>query len=119
MHSHVKVHRIPCLGRRIVCRSNARDRMVFELFPGMGAVSVEDARETYEMCRSIDDEKQKEACYAMFGIDGKNVEKYLTVVEDMEMSYRRMLDEEEKKRSTRFELGPFVIHICWKCQTRK
>jgi hypothetical protein len=71
----------PC---RHVAAHSTKDRMgVFQLHPTI-TVSLDEVREAYELRKS----GMKGDNYAVFGLDGENVERYLPVVERLETSYR-------------------------------
>lgn len=98
---HVARAHVPC------------DKNIFELFPGMGAVSAGTARDIFNVCRVIEDGRQREACYASFGVDGSNIEKYLTTVEEMEKMYSIAVQQEEMSRAKRLRIGPWVLYFGW------
>lgn len=54
---------------------------VFRLAPGVGPqVTLEEAREAFEICQSLSSGTQREACYAVFGLNGPAVERYLPLL---------------------------------------
>lgn len=70
--------------RRYVVAHSTKDRMgVFQLHPKI-VVSLDEVREAYELRKS----GMKGDGYAVFGLDGDNVERYLPVVERLETSYK-------------------------------
>lgn len=58
----------------------SRPYQIFELYPGVEngpPLRLEDVIETYLLARSMDDPRQREACYAMFGLRMDTVERFL------------------------------------------
>ena len=69
--------------RRHVAAHSTKDRMgVFQLHPKI-TVSLDEVREAYELRKG----GMKGDTYAVFGLDGENVERYLPIVERLETSY--------------------------------
>jgi hypothetical protein len=69
-------------------------------------VTLNDALDAYELCRYVP-EKNREECYAAYGVDGKNVEKYLHTVEDLNRVFAASGIRESKIWS--FNLGKFSV----------
>jgi len=63
------------------------NKPVFQSYPARGYVTVQDARDVYDLCSTITNPKAKEAVYLMHGMDGEAVEKYLHVVERLYLCY--------------------------------
>lgn len=88
------------------------------MYPPRGHVSIQDAREVYELCKSVSNLKSRDAIYAMHGMDGYAVDKYLHTVEKLEHLYtytrKHVLPEYEKpahKELLSFQLGPFTFQV--------
>ena len=69
--------------KRHIAAHSTKDRMgVFQLHPKI-TVSLDEVREAYELRKS----GMKGDNYAVFGLDGENVERYLPVVERLEKAF--------------------------------
>ena len=71
----------------IVGRSSS-SKPVFELHSTVSVTSLEFVRDAYEACHTLSGEC-KDACYIVFGLDPKNVEKYLPIVDSFERIYHK------------------------------
>jgi len=100
--------------KRVVCRQGADDtRPLFQSFPMRGEVTLDDAKDIYEICRYVKDPAQKIECYAMWGLDGHNVEKYLKQVENFEKCFEYAKQQEQKNTcSWKFNFWGWVIYVC-------
>lgn len=96
--------------RCVVAKS--MDKPIFESFPSRGPVSLQEAREIYEICKYVKDPKQRVECYAIWGLDGQNVEKYMSTVDCFEKSLQKTKEEEQMRRAYRFALFGWVIYLC-------
>lgn len=72
---HPRRHRLP-----------ESEKSVFQLFPGPSVVCLEEVRTAYEVCSPLSG-AQKEACYIVFGLDGRAVEMFLPIVEELDKAY--------------------------------
>lgn len=63
------------------------EKSVFQMFPGPSVVCLEEVRAAYEVCSSLTG-AQKEACYIVFGLDGRAVDMFLPIVEELDQAYR-------------------------------
>jgi len=70
--------------RSVKCCSTMENKPVFQAhwMTKKNTITLEDARDAYELCKYVPS-KNKEECYAVYGVDGKNVEQYLQTVEDL------------------------------------
>lgn len=82
---------------------------VFRYRPGP-EVTLDDARDAYEMCRYLHDPKQKEACYAVFGVNGEAVERYLPLVLLMEKAWEHP-DEWTTEDLAELRIGSVIIKV--------
>lgn len=95
------------------------NKQVFQLFPAKGnVVSVQEAREIYDLCSTFTDEKSKEAMYLMNGMDGRAVDKYLHVVERLYLCYHMpsykkntVIEKETEKKNIVYKEIPTVSWI--------
>lgn len=71
--------------KAVSCSSSKR---VFELHSNVPETKLEFVRDAYETCHHLDG-VNKEACYLVFGMDSKNVETYLPIVEKFERIYNK------------------------------
>jgi hypothetical protein len=68
----------------VVCRNKKLDKAIFDLHQnGSNTVSIRDARETYDLYSKAP-LNSKYDYYLAHGVDGKNVEKYIDIVEKLE-----------------------------------
>lgn len=101
----------------VICRSKKR---VFELHSNIPETKLELVRDAYETCHYLSGE-QKNACYLTFGLDARNVEVYLPIVEEFERKYHQKYTtyqdidvchlEPISSSSTIFKIGPFKFTI--------
>ena len=75
----------PVSRKKSMCFSSKR---VFELHTNIPETNLSLVRDAYEACHHLSGERQ-EACYVVFGMDAKNVETYLPVVEKFERAYHK------------------------------
>lgn len=66
-------------------------------------VSIQDAWDAYDTCSLMSTPAERDACYALFGVDGDKVERYLHVVEMLNMQLEEPLLD--------IQVGPFHIKI--------
>lgn len=74
-------------------------------------VSIHDARDAYESCRKIISHEDRMTCYEMFGVDGENVEKYLHIVESLNVSMEHTDQYEKFQKTKLIRIGPFHLYI--------
>jgi hypothetical protein len=72
--------------------------------PPCGEVTLEDVDDLYPICNSIRDPKHRYACYASYGMDMDNVEKYYQIVSRLEEQYKQACNEEMNKSAYSFAL---------------
>lgn len=65
------------------------NKPVFQMYPPHGDVSLEEAREAFELCSNFADPAERDACYCIFGMDGEAVENCLPSVEYLERAYKK------------------------------
>lgn len=109
-----KLQVVRALQRRIVCKNADDDhRPLFESYPKRGDVTLNDAKDIYEICRYVKDPAQRLECYAMWGLDGHNVEKYLRQVESFEKCLEYAKQEEQKKACVwKISFWGWVVYFC-------
>jgi hypothetical protein len=84
-------------------RPSPQNKPIFQVYPPRGQVTIQDARDVYDICKYISNPVQKEAVYAMHGVDGEAVEKYLKTVESLYVSYYVDPNATKKDLLTRFK----------------
>lgn len=73
-------------------------------------VSISQARDAYEVCRTpYDPLNYINPSYEVFGVDGKMVEKYIDIVQNMEAAYVRSVIASDP--GIKLTIGPFTIFI--------
>ena len=111
MNVSSKIHR-----KNILCSSSKR---VFELHSNIPETKLSLVRDAYEACHHLSG-KHQEACYLVFGMDAKNVETYLPVVEKFERAYHKKYTKYQDlyvchldpvQPPTVIKLGPFKFTI--------
>ena len=102
---------------KVVCY-NSKKR-IFELDSNVPETKLELVRDAYEACHHLNG-KHKEACYLVYGLDAKNVERYLPVVEEFERHYHKKYTKYQDlyvchldpvKPPTILKIGPFKFTI--------
>ena len=100
--------------KRVMCLSS---KSVFEIRSTILGTKLEVVRDAYEVCHYLDG-AEKEACYIVFGLDAKNVEKYLPVVEEFERMYDKkytkfqdLYNLDSEQSPTIVQIGPFKFTI--------
>lgn len=103
--------------KNVLCNSN--NKRIFEIHSNSSDTKLELVRDAYEACHHLSGDR-KEACYLVFGLDGKNVERYLPVVEKFERAYHKKYTKYEDlyvchldpvKPPKILKLGPFKFTI--------
>lgn len=84
---------------------------MFQLHSKLGDASLDLVRDAYTVCSCIQDEQHKCDCYAMYGLDGKNVERYLHAVEDMQHVWDMQNEQDRKEKATHIQIGPIHIYL--------
>jgi hypothetical protein len=82
---------------------------IFQIRPDI-PVTIQNARDAKEYCSTYEHVPQSEV-YAIYGVDGDMVKKYLHVVEEFENAYKRARVD-ESKRSSIFKLS-FRGYTIW------
>lgn len=97
-------------------RPTPNPRSVFQSKQFPRYVSVQEAREVHDICKRIMNHENRMATYEMFGMDGKHVEQYIDVVENLDTSWEKTEQFEKFLKSKYIRIGPFhfFIHIDWK-----
>jgi len=91
----VRLQQQPRSSIRVGCM---KDKMgVFQIRPDV-PVSLQNARDAKEYCHTYD-HVPKNDVYAIYGVDGEMVQKYLHVVEDLERSYDQAVINVSKEAS--------------------
>lgn len=67
---------------------------VFQQYPPRGYISLDEARDAYELCQTIKDPRQREAAYLAMGLDPEHTDMYVPVVLHLE----HMLDISDSKK---------------------
>ena len=87
---------------------------IFQMDPPCGQVTLEDVDDIYPICSNLQDEEQKYACYACYGMDMEKVEKYYHFVKQLQ----QQVEKEKNSRSPpgehilRVHLGKWRFTIC-------
>ena len=92
------------------------NKPIFQMYPARGHVSIQDARDVFNLCMTVSDLKSRDAIYAMHGMDGEAVDKYLLTVEMLENMYSYVykspvlkIKKPVQKELFSFRVGPFTI----------
>lgn len=85
------------------------NKQIFQMYPSRGHITIQDARDVYELCSTIVDPKAKDAVYQMHGMDGEAVEKYLHVVERLYLCYH--MPSYKQHKQTMYKEIPTVSWI--------
>lgn len=96
-------------------RPSPTQRPIFQSARYPRYISIQEAREVYEVCKTIRKIDDRMATYEMFGMDGKHVEQYLNVVENLNDMLRRTEEFERFRKAKHIQIGPFhiFIHFDW------
>ena len=103
--------------KAVLCDST--NNRVFELHSNVPETKLELVRDAYEACHHLNGQ-HKEACYLVYGLNAKNVERYLPVVEEFERHYHKKYTKYQDlyvchldpvKPPTILKIGPFKFTI--------
>lgn len=103
--------------KTVVCHSSKRG--IFELHSNGPVTKLDLVRDAYETCHHLPADR-KEASYLVFGLNGKNVERYLPIVEEFERTYHKKYTKYQDlyvchldpiKPPTILKIGPFKFTI--------
>ncbi len=114
---------VPSVISKNVCRKtvvcDSTNKRVFELHSNGPVTKLDLVRDAYEACHHLPTDR-KEACYLVFGLNAKNVERYLPIVEEFERNYHKKYTKYEDlyvchldpvKPPTILKIGPFKFTI--------
>lgn len=106
-------HSRPVVGRRtLLCYAKNENKPVFESNPSRGPISPQEARDIHDVCKYIKDVNYRKECYTCFGMDGEAVERFLPVVEELELCYEKTKELQRKQKSFHVQFGPFHVYFC-------
>ncbi len=74
-------------------------------------ISLQDARDVYEICKRIPNRKDRMHTYETFGMDGENVERYLHTVQHLNETWETSKQYDKFAKSKYIRIGPFHIYI--------
>lgn len=86
---------------------------VFQSDPPSGDLTWNDVWNAYEVCHHCHDDKSKNDCYAVYGVNGPNTERYIEFVRALRSLYEEMCHEERRKRSTHLHIGRLHLYVSW------
>jgi hypothetical protein len=69
--------------QRVICHNNNENKAIFDIVANSNNITLREAREAYDECWDLPDH-YKYDCYTVLGVDGKAVEKYLSIIEKLE-----------------------------------
>lgn len=100
----------PRAQRRVMAACSNRDRKgIFQLDSEI-PISIAEARDAYDVCRSIVHHGDySSSSYNIFRVDGEMVERYINIVEDLENMYIKTKIRTEPAKI--FRLGPFKFYF--------
>lgn len=98
--------------RAPICYARKENKPIFESYHSRGPISPQEAREIHDICKYIKDANHRQECYSCFGMDGEAVERFLPIVEDLELCYEKTKEMQRRQRSLHLQLGPFHIYFC-------